>query len=99
MFIALVVLAHIYVDLIVSVTNVFLVFVSTINKHFILFLLLLNMSDRFPMAEQVGCGTLACYEVWVCGRSWVRAPAGEIVRRVFHPTVKVLYPTVKVFLF
>ena len=38
MFIALVFLADIYVDLIVSVTNVFVVFVSTINKHFLLLL-------------------------------------------------------------
>ena len=36
---ALVFLAHIYVDLIVSVTNVFVVFLSTINKHFLLLLL------------------------------------------------------------
>ena len=36
MFIARVFLAHIYVDLIVSVTNVFVVFLSTINKHFLL---------------------------------------------------------------
>ena len=35
-------------------------------------------------------GLLACYEVWVCGRSWVRAPAGAIVRRVFHPTRKLV---------
>ena len=40
MFIALVFLAHIYVDLIVSATNVFVVFLSTINKHFLLLLLL-----------------------------------------------------------
>ena len=40
MFIALVVLAHIYVDLIVSATNVLVVFLSTINKHFLLLLLL-----------------------------------------------------------
>ena len=25
-----------------------------------------------------------------CGRSWVRAPAGAIVRRVFHPTRKLV---------
>ena len=31
-------LAHIYVDLIVSATNVFVVFLSTINKHFLLLL-------------------------------------------------------------
>ena len=36
---ALVFLAHIYADLIVSVTNVFVVLVSTINKHFLLFLI------------------------------------------------------------
>ena len=41
MFIALVFLAHIYVDLIVSATNVFVVFLSTINKHFLLLLLLI----------------------------------------------------------
>ena len=40
MFIALVFLAHIYVDLIVSATNVLVVFLSTINKHFLLLLLL-----------------------------------------------------------
>ena len=39
MFIALVFLAHIYVDLIVSATNVLVVFLSTINKHFLLLLL------------------------------------------------------------
>ena len=33
---------------------------------------------------------IACYEVWVCGRSWVRAPAGAIVRRVFHRTRKLV---------
>ena len=38
MFIAFVCLAHIYVDLIVSATNVFVVFLSTINKHFLLLL-------------------------------------------------------------
>ena len=42
---ALVFLAHIYVDLIVSVTNVFVVFLSTINKHFLLLLLLLPSYD------------------------------------------------------
>ena len=36
--------------------------------------------------NESGVGLLACFEVWVCGRSWVRAPAGAIVRRVFHPT-------------
>ena len=36
MFIALVFIAHIYVDLIVSATNVFVAFLSTINKHFLL---------------------------------------------------------------
>ena len=35
-------------------------------------------------------GLLACYEAWVCGRSWVRAPAGAIVRRVFHPAKKLV---------
>ena len=35
---ALVFFAHIYVDLIVSVTNVFVVFLSTIDKHFLLLL-------------------------------------------------------------
>ena len=40
MFIALVFLAHIYVDLIVSATNVLVVFLSTINKHFLLLLTL-----------------------------------------------------------
>ena len=35
-------------------------------------------------------GLLACYEVWMCGRSWVRAPAGAIVRRVFHQTRKLV---------
>ena len=39
MFIALVYLSHIYVDLIVSATNVLVVFLSTINKHFLLLLL------------------------------------------------------------
>ena len=29
-------------------------------------------------------------KVWVCGRSWVRAPTGAIVRRVFHPTRKLV---------
>ena len=43
MFIALVFLAHIYVDLIVSATNVLVVFVSTINKHFLLLLFLLEL--------------------------------------------------------
>ena len=38
MFIALVFLAHIYVDLIVTATNVLVVFLSTINKHFLLLL-------------------------------------------------------------
>ena len=40
MFMHLFFLAHIYVDLIVSVTNVFVVLLSTINKHFLLLLLL-----------------------------------------------------------
>ena len=44
MFIALVFLAHIYVDLIVSATNVLVVFLSTINKHFLLFLTLLTLT-------------------------------------------------------
>ena len=35
-------------------------------------------------------GLLACYEVWVCGRSWVRATAGAIVKRVFHPAKKLV---------
>ena len=35
------------------------------------------------MAEP-GVRLLACYEVWVCVRSWVCAPAGTIVRRVFQ---------------
>ena len=43
MFIALVFLAHIYVDLIVSATNVLVVFLSTINKHFLLLLLLIPL--------------------------------------------------------
>ena len=43
MFIALVFLAHIYVDLIVSATNVLVVFLSTINKHFLLLLLTLTL--------------------------------------------------------
>ena len=47
-------------------------------------------NHRLPMAERVGRGTPACYEVWVCGRSWVRALAGEIVRRIFHPTRKLV---------
>ena len=25
-------------------------------------------------------GLPACYDVWVCGRSWVRIPAGVIVK-------------------
>ena len=45
MFIALVFLAHIYVDLIVSATNVLVVFLSTINKHFLLLLLLLLLLE------------------------------------------------------
>ena len=45
MFIALVFLAHIYFDLIVSVTNVFVVYLSTINKHF--FLLLTGVENSF----------------------------------------------------
>ena len=48
MFIALVFLAHIYVDLIVSATNVFVVFLSTINKHFLLLLLLLKGKHNPP---------------------------------------------------
>ena len=41
-------LAHIYVDLIVSATNVLVVFLSTINKHFLLLLLtdLPKVQDR-----------------------------------------------------
>ena len=42
------------------------------------------------LANKYGVGLLACYEVWLCGRSWVRAPAGAIVRRVFHPTRKLV---------
>ena len=41
-----------------------------------------KVNYRLPMAER--------YEVWVCGRSWVRAPAGAIVKRVFHPTRKLV---------
>ena len=37
--------------------------------------------NRLPMAERAGRVTRC--EVWVCGRSWVRAPVGAIVRRVF----------------
>ena len=33
---------YVYVDLIVSVTNVFVVFLSTINKHFLLLLTLME---------------------------------------------------------
>ena len=44
---ALVFLAHIYVDLIVSATNVLVVFLSTINKHFLLLFLLLCYSQCF----------------------------------------------------
>ena len=36
-------------------------------------------------------GLLACYEVWVYGRSWVRAAAGAIVRGVFHPAMKLVW--------
>ena len=46
---ALVFLAHIYVDLIVSVTNVFVVFLSTINKHFLLLLLGLAHFTHFSV--------------------------------------------------
>ena len=46
MFISLVFLAHIYVDLIVSAINVFVIFLSTINKHFLL-LLLLKLGNYF----------------------------------------------------
>ena len=46
MFIALVFLAHIYVDLIVSATNVLVVFLSTINKHFLLLLLLYTFAKH-----------------------------------------------------
>ena len=40
--------------------------------------------------NELGMGLLDCYEVWVGGRSWVRAPAWAIVRRVFHPTRKLV---------
>ena len=45
---------------------------------------------HLPMAEQLWCGTPCLLGVWVCGRSWVRAPAGAIVRRVFRPTRKLV---------
>ena len=51
MFIALVFLAHIYVDLIVSATNVFVVFLSTINKHFLLLKLYLLLYDLMVGSE------------------------------------------------
>ena len=35
------------------------------------------------MAEQVGCGLLVCYEVCVCGRLWVNAPAGASITKSF----------------
>ena len=50
MLIALDFLAHVYVDLIVSATNVFVVFLSTINKHFLLLLLLQN-KKQFKVAH------------------------------------------------
>ena len=40
------ILPHIYVDLIVSATNVFVVFLSTINKHFLLLLFTLVISQN-----------------------------------------------------
>ena len=64
MFIALVFLAHIYVDLIVSATNVLVVFLSTINKHFLL-LLLLNRNaiiwSMGPMDHMYRPGTYGTY--------------------------------------
>ena len=48
---ALVFRAHIYVDLIVSVTNVFVVFLFTINKHFLLVLGLVQIFDLSVPSE------------------------------------------------
>ena len=72
MFIALVFLAHIYVDLIVSATNVFVVFLSTMNKHFLLLLLLTLMhlgtalltSHRLVMALFMMRLVHSMYIVW-----------------------------------
>ena len=58
MFIALVFLAHIYVDLIVSATNVFVVFLSTINKHFLL--LLSYWSHRWSDYVWSVCCVMCC---------------------------------------
>ena len=44
---ALVFLAHIYVDLIVSATNVLVVFLSTINKHFLLLLIFNSLANEY----------------------------------------------------
>ena len=48
---ALVFLAHIYVDIIVSVTNVFVVFLSNINKHFFSFCRLLPSITKELLLE------------------------------------------------
>ena len=40
--------------------------------------------------NELGVGLLACYEVWLCGRSWVRASTGAIVRSVLRPTRKLV---------
>ena len=58
MFIALVFLAHIYVDLIVSATNVLVVFLSTINKHFLLFTLTFGTSPA-ELAEVVAADAIS----------------------------------------
>ena len=51
---ALVFLAHIYVDLIVSATNVLVVFLSTINKHFLLLLLTnISFTMSFPFIQSL----------------------------------------------
>ena len=54
MFIALVFLAHIYVDLIVSATNVLVVFLSTINKHFLLLLTISHIARHQCSAWRMG---------------------------------------------
>ena len=64
MFIALVFLAHIYVDLIVSATNVLVVFLSTINKHFLLLLTLTLTLGRGSSTDRSRGNWVPPLEMW-----------------------------------
>ena len=79
MFIALVFLAHIYVDLIVSATNVLVVFLSTINKHFLLLLLLL-------LYRSICTNVLALYSYTTryIDLSYITVACGIIYVQKFH---------------